>query len=162
DYSNLLHYSSTVRSKMHATNFGVILVPTLPDLVVSNVSAPSSGFDNSPLSISWNVMNSGQYTASGSWQDEVYLDPVSGPQSTNPVSTVTFSGTVGVGQSYTQHATLSFPSTVGQYVVRVIADVDSSLEEQSYTNNTGTSAQPIDDQALYAATVSTPVTTVSN
>ena len=50
----------------------------LPDLVVSSVTAPTSGYDRAPLAISWTVTNSGQYPASGSWIDQVYLDPVGG------------------------------------------------------------------------------------
>jgi RHS repeat-associated protein len=134
----------------------------LPDLVVSSVTAPASGYDNSPLTVSWTVTNNGQYAASGAWVDQVYLAPVGGPQSTTPAATVPFTGTVNAGQSYTQTATLSFPATVGQYIVRVVTDASQSVEELSFTNNTGTSAQPLADQASYTATVSTPVTTVSN
>ena len=57
----------------------------LPDLVVSSVTAPASGYDNTPLSISWTVTNSGDYPATGSWVDEVFLDPAGGPESTTPV-----------------------------------------------------------------------------
>ena len=134
----------------------------LPDLVVSNVTTPPSGYDNSPLPISWTVTNNGQYRESGSWLDQVYLDPVGGPQSSSPVATVTFTGTVNAAQSYLQTATLSFPSTVGQYIARVVTNTDQSVEELSFSNNTGTSAQPMNDQASYSATVSTNVITVSN
>ena len=60
--------------------------------------------------LSWTVTNSGRYPASGSWLDQVYLDPVGGPQSTTPADTVTFDGTINAGQSYTQTDTLTFPS----------------------------------------------------
>ena len=52
-----------------------------PDLVVSTVNAPTSGYDDSSLTISWTVTNTGQYPASGSWVDQIYLDPAGGPQS---------------------------------------------------------------------------------
>ena len=71
--------------------------------------------------------------------DEVYLDPVGGPQSTTPADTVPFTGTVDAGQSYTQTETLTFPSTVGQYIVRVVTDADQNVQELSFANNTGTS-----------------------
>ena len=62
--------------------------------------------------------------ASGSWVDQVYLDPVGGPQSTTPVeSRLDFTGTVNPGQNYTQTAILlHLLSTVGQYAVRVVTD----------------------------------------
>jgi hypothetical protein len=134
----------------------------LPDLVVSNVTAPTSCYDNTPVTISWTVTNSGQLPATGVWFDQVYFDPLGEPQSAAPADSVQFSGTLNAGQSYTQTDTLSPPSIVGQYTVRVVTDADQSVQEQSYSNNTGTSAQPLNDQAVYIATVSTTVTTVSN
>ncbi len=83
------------------------------------------------------------YPASGSWVDQVYLDPVGGPQSTTPVDSVTFTGTVNAGQSYTQTDTISIPSTVGQYFVRVVTDSGQSVQELSFTNNTGVAGQPL-------------------
>jgi hypothetical protein len=108
-----------------------------------------------------NVRNNGQYPASGSWVDQVYLDPVGGPQSTTPADSVTFNGTVNAGQSYTQTDTIPSPSTVGQYLVRIVTDSGQSIQELSFTNNTGVAAQPYDDQAAYTATVTPSATTVS-
>ena len=134
----------------------------LPDLVLSSVSAPTSGYDNAPLEISWTVTNTGQYPASGSWLDQIYLDPVGGPQSTTPADTVPFTGTVNAGQIYTQTDTLTFPSTVGQYTVRVVADSNQFVQELSFFNNSGTSAQALNDQAAYQVTLVQAATTVSN
>ena len=92
----------------------------LPDLVVSSVTAPASGYDNSSISVSWTVTNSGDYPASGSWVDQVFLDPAGGAESTTPVDSLTFTGSLGPGQSYTQTATIQSPSSVGQYFVRVV------------------------------------------
>jgi YD repeat-containing protein len=133
----------------------------LPDLVVSSVTAPTSVYDNTPLNISWTVTNNGQYPASGSWVDQIYLDPVGGPQSATPADSVTFTGTVDAGQSYTQTDTISSPSTVGQYIVRIVTDSGQSLQELSFTNNSGVAPQPLNDQAAYGVTVSPSATTVS-
>jgi hypothetical protein len=137
-------------------------VATLPDLVVSNVTAPDSGYDNSSLVVSWTVTNSAQCAASGSWLDDIYLDPFGGPQSATPADSVSFSGTVDAGQSYSENDTLTAPAIVGQYTVRVVTDTNQAIQELDYTNNTGSSTQPFDDQAGYLATVTTTVTTVSN
>ena len=128
----------------------------LPDLVVSGVTVPTSTYDNTPLTISWTVTNSGHYPASGSWLDQVFLDPVGGPQSTTPADTVTFSSTVNPGQSYTQTDSLPSPSTVGQYIVRIVTDSGQSVQELSFANNTGVAAQPLNDQAAYSVTVILP------
>ena len=134
----------------------------LPDLVVSSVTAPTNAYDNAPLSISWTVTNSGEYPASGSWLDQVYLDPVGGPQSATPADTVAFDGTVNAGRSYVQTDTLPSPSTVGQYIVRIVTDSGQSVQELSFANNTGVAAQPLNDQAAYSVTVSPSATTVSS
>jgi protocatechuate 3,4-dioxygenase beta subunit len=133
----------------------------LPDLVVSSVTAPTSGYDSTPLTVSWTVTNNGLYPASGSWVDQVYLDPVGGPQSTTPADSVTFNGTVNAGQSYNQTDTIPSPSTVGQYAVRVVTDSGQTVQELSYSDNTGVAAQPYNDQAAYTATVRPSATTVS-
>jgi RHS repeat-associated protein len=133
----------------------------LPDLVVSNVTAPATGYDNTPLTISWTITNDGDYPASGSWVDQVDLDPAGGPQSTTPVDSVTFTGTVKAGQSYTQTDTIPAPSAVGQYFVRVVTDSGRSVQELDFNNNTGIAAQPYNDQAAYTATVTPSATTVT-
>jgi len=125
----------------------------LPDLVVSVVTAPASGYDNTQLPISWTFANSGDYPATGSWVDQIYLDPAGGPQSTTPVDSVTFTGTVNPNQSYTQTATIASPTAVGQYFVRVVTDSGQSIQELTYTNDTGVAGHPYNDQAAYTATV---------
>ena len=83
-------------------------------------------------------------------------------QSSTPADSVTFTGTVDAGQSYTQSDTITSPSTVGQYVVRIVTDSGQSVQELSFTNNTGVAPQPLNDQAAYTATVSPSATTVTN
>ena len=127
----------------------------LPDLAVTTVTAtPSTGNDNSPLSVSWTVSNVGLFATSGTWQDEVFLDPVGGNPSTTPVATVTLTSTLQPNQSYTQtDSSLAMPATVGQYTARVVTDANLSIAELSYANNTDSSS-PFTDQASYTATVS--------
>ena len=134
----------------------------LPDLVVSSVTAPVSVYDNTQLSIAWTVTNSGQYPASGSWVDQIYLDPAGGQESSTPLDSVTFTGTVNAGQSYTQGDTISSPSTIDRYVVRVVTDPGQNVQELSFSNNTGVAASPLNDQAAYSVTVSPSATTVSS
>ena len=133
----------------------------LPDLVVSSVTAPAIGYNNSPVTLSWTVTNTGRYTASGSWLNQVFLDPVGGSLSTTPVDTVPFSGTVNAGQSYTQADTLVLPATVGQYNVRIVTDSNQFVQELSFANNTGTTAQPLNVEASYSVTVATTASVVS-
>ena len=134
----------------------------LPDLTVTSVTAPASAYNGTPLSISWTVVNGGLYPASGAWLDQVYFDPVGGSPSTTPADTVPFTGTLNAGQTYTQTDTLLAPAAVGQYVVRIVADADQSVQELSFSNNTFTRLQPVTVQAAYQVTVQTTATTVPN
>ena len=64
-------------------------------------------------------------------------------------------------RSARRYDSLTFPSTVGQYIVRIVTDAAASIQELNYSNNTGTAAQSLNDQATYSVTVSTPATSVS-
>jgi len=130
----------------------------LPDLTVSNVTAPTSGDAGSTVQVSWTVLNNGMYAASGPWADEVFLDPVGGTLSTTPIDTVYYtSSDLDAGASYTQSDQVTLPTQTGAYTVRVVTDADQSVQELSYNNNTGTSTQTLNDIAPYHATVSTSI-----
>ena len=135
----------------------------LPDLVVSSVTAPTAGFAGDAAQISWTVLNNGLYPAEGSWVDEVFLDPLNGAQGGGLVDTVAFNGSVAQGQTYTQDDTITLPTDIGQYNVRIVTDANQSIQELSYNNNSGTSGQPVTVSAPYSATLATTVTApVSN
>jgi hypothetical protein len=136
----------------------------LPDLTITSVAAPVSGYAGTSIQLSWTVLNNGLFQADGSWTDQVYLDPLNGAQGGGLVDTVTFTGgSLSPGQIYTQTDSITLPSAIGQYNVRIVADADEDLEELSFNNNSATSAQPVNDQAPYSATVSTSISApVSN
>ena len=97
----------------------------------------------------------------GSWVDQVFFDRVGQPQSSTPVDTIVFNGSLDAGQSYTQSDLIAAPGTVGPYVVRVVTDSNHGAEELSFSNNTRT-GPTFAVEASYHATVSTAVTTVPN
>ena len=120
----------------------------LPDLVVSSVSAPASGDDKTPLSLSWTVTNSGELSRDRLVGGRGLSRPGRRVGEHKLRSGITFTGTLNPGQSYTQTVTIQSPSSVGQYLVRVVTDTEDSVQELSYTNNTGVAGQPYNDQAL--------------
>ncbi len=137
-----------------------IINGNLPDLVVTNITTPSTGLLTDRLSsFSWTVANNGRVaTPSGAtWTDDVYL---SGDQSAAdgyliaslPVPTA--SAPLAVGASYTQNTALvTWPDTPGTYYLIVTADAGNQLTEMDKRNNTLVSA-PIVIQPAYTATVS--------
>ena len=51
----------------------IISQPPPADLIVTNIQIPSSGQTGQPASVQWTVANQGQFLASGTWTDAVYL-----------------------------------------------------------------------------------------
>ncbi len=54
------------------------------------------------------------------------------------------------------------PRPTAQYIVRIVTDSGQNVQELSYSNNTGVTAQPLDDEPAYTATVTPSATVVSN
>ena len=48
----------------------------LADLQASSVIAPTTGLTDSTVQVTWTVTNTGLYAANGSWNDEIFLDPI--------------------------------------------------------------------------------------
>ena len=135
-YSQISATASGLESAI--VTIGVTSV-NLPDLTVTGVTAPASGLAGSTIPVSWTVLNNGLFPASGTWTDDIYLDPIGGAQGGGLIDSVEFNGEVDAGQSYTQTDTITLPTDVGQYNVRVVADADQQLQELSFGNNTGDS-----------------------
>ena len=77
--------------------------------------------------------------AEGSWVDEEGL-PRSGQRRTgrrvDRYHRLQLDGSI-LGQTYTQNDTITLPTDVGQYLLRIVTDPDQSIQELSYGNNTG-------------------------
>jgi hypothetical protein len=129
----------------------------LPDLAVTFVNAPTSGFAGTNVQVSWTVTNNGLYPGGGSWNDQVYLDPLNGASGGGLIATVQFTGSLDVGASYTQNATIALPNSIGQYAVRVVTDTNNQLQELSFQNNSLT-GPTVNVQPPYTATVTTTLT----
>ncbi len=125
----------------------------LPNLIVAAVTAPATTYDTAEsIPVTWTVTNVGQYPAEGSWTDQVYVG-------STLVDTVAYAGgTLAPGASYTQSDTVSLPTNVGQYVVRVVTDPDQFVQELSFDDNAATATAPLSVAADYHATVTTSVT----
>ncbi|MBN1661871.1 MAG: PKD domain-containing protein [Anaerolineae bacterium] len=121
---------------------------TLPDLEVTAVTVPPSGFAGQPVEVSWIVINNGERgTTLPTWYDRVYLSP-------SPVfdlATATRLGDrinpayLGPGESYLNTATFNLPQgTEGDYYVFVRANAQGVMREADQTNNVGRSDTAID------------------
>jgi hypothetical protein len=133
-----------------SATIAVQLTP-LPDLVVSQITSPSSALGGQTISVGWTVCNQGTGdTDVPLWYDHLYLS------STTNVSGIladygTFAnpGYLVAGDCYDQSVTVTLPVGVGgvNYFI-VKADSTGLLAEASDANNTAGAAHPIDIQEV--------------
>ena len=122
-----------------ATPITVLLKPP-PDLVVTDVTAPTQANGGESYRVTWTVQNQGSgQTQQSAWYDNVYLsdNPTYNESGAKQwyLGRVRHSGHLGAGEQYTQslNVTLS-PKISGQYV-HVVADASRSAWEGPYEDN---------------------------
>jgi subtilase family serine protease len=132
----------------------------LPDLIVSNATAPSSAVLGR-IDISFTVKNQGTSATPGFWSNAVYLstDATYDFFDTNVASDFEFSP-LNAGSSFTINPTANLPGVAaGQYYLLFIADSNHSVTESDETNNVRalpiTLTAPNVDLAATAATAPT-------
>ena len=118
----------------------------LPNLVASGVSASASAVSGQPLTVTYNVTNSGQTNATGSWTDSIYLSPGTtfDPTTAVFVGNVSHSGGLAAGNSYNGSLTATTPGLLpGNYVVIVVADSLGQAADLNRNDNIAASSTPI-------------------
>jgi uncharacterized repeat protein (TIGR01451 family) len=97
--------------------------PPLPNLQAGQVGVnPSSVQILQPVTVSWQVANAGEASASG-WTDAIYLSRTPNLSGAIFLTRVPAAGALAPGQSYQQQATVTVPIvSPGEYYVLVMAD----------------------------------------
>jgi uncharacterized repeat protein (TIGR01451 family) len=97
--------------------------PPLPNLQAGQVGVNLSSVQVlQPVTVSWQVSNTGQASASG-WTDAIYLSRTPSLSGAIFLTRVPAAGALAPGQSYTQQATVTVPIvSPGDYYVLVMAD----------------------------------------
>jgi subtilase family serine protease len=140
---------------------------SLPDLVVSSVTAPADAFAGQTITAEWSVNNAGTAGASASAiKDFVYFSPDSTlDQSDKFLGAGVSSGPLAVGASYSAQAQVMLPNVpAGTYYLIVRSDSDNFIfEGQHEDNNTNYAvvAILIPDVDLQAQSVSVPANAFS-
>src|SRR5487761_2564136 len=96
------------------TNIGVsdavnIALTPAPDLVVTNVTIPSTAEEGTAVNVTWTVTNQGVGEADGNWTDNIVLSPTGTTNSGQTVGTFAFTGPLIAGQSYTRTGQIVLP-----------------------------------------------------
>jgi hypothetical protein len=111
--------------------------PPRPDLVVTNIVAPSNGTSGVPVALTWTIANQGMATSTGVWSETVSLsNVVSGLQT---LGVFTFTNQLGIGDVANRTQSVTLPLSGPAEQVRFLVEVDSQREilEESETNNLG-------------------------
>lgn len=115
----------------------VITPAPVPNLVVTNIIAPSSAYEGQPVTLTWTVENTGNAPAVGPWEDvaflslDQFLDPVSDTYlgATNSLSNL------DPGQSYTNTQSFVIPEGLsGPFYVFIDADFNHAVYQAAGTN----------------------------
>ena len=111
-----------------------------PDLAVSSVTAPATAQFGQTINVSWVVTNSGNASASGPWNDRVWLSTSSNALvNATALLTAPAPASLTPGATYTNAQPVNLPLpgglSPGNYFLVVQADADGSLIESTEANN---------------------------
>lgn len=117
-----------------------------PDLVMIDITLPSSAMPGDMIEVSWTAKNQGDFDAQGSWMDAVYLsaDATWDIQDTL-LGYASSSGPLTPGEQYTGSLNVEIPGLLpGAYHAIVRADIRNQVREGSdESNNIGVSSATI-------------------
>ena len=124
------------------------LAAAYADLGVVSISAPLTALSGDSLQVSWQVNNTGNSASDlALWNDRVVLSRTGIPSASDIIlaGSVTHSGALAVGGSYTASATLTLPrDLVGDYYILVLTNLNNAVTENGHTaNNTLASSSPL-------------------
>ena len=113
----------------------VSLAPT-PDLVVTNVAAPTTANEGDAIEVTWTVKDRGAAAAAGPWTDTIFMrvPGASGPGTPAPITLASFTYAAGLdaGKQYTRTETVHLPAhTQGTWQIGVITDASDAVYEGS-------------------------------
>lgn len=108
-----------------------------PDLVVSNVTSPTTAFFNQQIQIQWTVTNSGVGpTNSTGWRDKVFIGPNPNTNGATFLADAQNVSYLAAGESYIATANVRIPrGFTGSYHILVRTDANNSVNEENENNN---------------------------
>ncbi|QLE55149.1 NF038122 family metalloprotease [Nostoc sp. TCL26-01] len=119
--------------------------PPLPDLVVSNITAPSTEFSGRKVQVSWTITNQGTAATTGTWYDNLYASSDNQPGNDTFFGSYIYTGTLAPGQSIirSQEITLPFDWSGDRYFVVTTDSNNQVYEHNKEGNNTAIASQPL-------------------
>ena len=132
----------------------------LPDLVVSEFTAPASGVTRGLFEVGYRITNQGFDRAVGTIVQKIVLsrDPVLDDQDA-VLDETPFNAALPIGESFSRTLTLFLPGETGTFWIFVTADAGNAVRETLEDNNSARASSPVKVEPAYTATVETDVTT---
>ncbi len=115
-----------------------IIMPPVPDLFVNQIVAPNNVFSGQMVNLPFSVVNQGYTTATGSWNDVVYIsnDTVFNPSNASLLGTFPRTQTLQPDSVYYKNVQIAIPSNIlGTYYLYVKTDATNQVFENVYESN---------------------------
>ncbi len=128
-----------------------LTLPPLPDLAITQVSAPTQAFPGESIPISWVVTNQGSLNITGKWSETVFLATNSaGLGNQQELTTFAFTNSLAAGAFLARTQTVTIPPAgiAGDLWLAVRADTRSDVIESNETNNLGVASALIQVPAV--------------
>ena len=142
---DLVYETSGANNELAASSETMVSVGPTPQLVISNVTVPSTAAAGSQLSISWTETNNGASTGNVPITESLYLayDQLLDPTD-HYLGTVTFEGGLGAGNSAIRNASFQLPAALaGTFYVIVQTNSNNSIFEQNASGIIASAAQSV-------------------
>ena len=96
-----------------------------PDLAVTAITLPETGFSGQTFEVSWTVENIGNLSSgSSAWYDGIYIGPTTEFRSSRRATTVLHRSFVDPQDGYTASGTVNLrPTDLGSYYVHIVTDI---------------------------------------
>lgn len=142
------------------TQVNVLQTPP-PDLEIVTLDAPAQGYATGSVAVNFTVTNAGSTaTLNSSWSDRFYLSTDTVIDASDRIlSTVSHSGSLAAGASYSITPTLTLPSdTIGTFYILARTDIFGDVFGDNRANNDKADTTPI---TIAQAPADLSVTTVT-
>lgn len=149
--NNLSETPSELNNTRVSDNPIAVTYPPAPNLIVSNIELPASGFAGLPVDICFTIKNTGDAAATVPWVDRVFIssdDQIGGDV---PAGDIAAPMSLLPNETYEQVASITLPLTPGPYHIVVTTDIGNSIiEYDNEVDNSAISAAPIQAQPFTA------------
>jgi hypothetical protein len=154
DANQVVRITASAPGYTSASEVLVVSELELPDLLVQNLSVPSTGETEAPVNVSFRIANQGLAPANTNVVTRVFLssDPAVGDDTL--LGQLDFTGTLPPEQAFEQTLQVRLPVTAGDYWLVVVTDAENRVQESLEDNNVTVGSAPIRVREAYTATVS--------